>query len=220
MPVFVGPGKSGQFDSQDDTDVVQADFGKQPLKPKTAFGCGAALTLVFVDDLNPVGRPAKLDGKINQGVLASRRFLMVRNLLRRGLSHVDNRRSLQMMRLKLRWISARKRIGAPFLYRLSTQSLDILITHAIPPFVPAEGFAWQSSAPESDRRPADRPPAADSTVDSAGPAERPLFTRLSTVFVFAHDSPPCVSTRRRLEHHLANSKSAGMPILTSSDEAG
>ena len=71
------------------------------METKTSLRGGAGETLVFVDDLDSIGRPAQLHGKINERILTGRRFLMVEHLLRAGLSHVDDRGSLQMVGLKL-----------------------------------------------------------------------------------------------------------------------
>ena len=71
------------------------------METKTTFCGGARDALVFVDDLDLIGRPAKLHGKINESILTGGRFLMVEHLLRARLSDVDDRGPLQMEGLKL-----------------------------------------------------------------------------------------------------------------------
>jgi hypothetical protein len=59
------------------------------------------LALVFIDNLDAIGRPAKLNRLIDKRVLAGSRFSVVENLLWARLPHVDNRRTFKMVRLQL-----------------------------------------------------------------------------------------------------------------------
>jgi hypothetical protein len=74
--------------------MVQADFGKQPLEPKSAFRRGTTTSLIFVDNFNPIPRPAEVNGSADQRVLAFRGFGVFENLVRTRLTNVDDRCSI------------------------------------------------------------------------------------------------------------------------------
>ena len=82
--------------------MIKPDLGKQAMETMTPLGGGGGMTLVFIDDLDAVGRPAQLNCEIDEGVLTSGRLLVVENLLRAGLSHIDDRQTVQVMRLHFR----------------------------------------------------------------------------------------------------------------------
>jgi hypothetical protein len=101
-PILVGTRQPTQLDAQDDSHMVKPDLGKQPVEPITPFVGGGGMALVFIDDLDAVGCPAQLDGEIDKGVLTGGRFLVVKDLLGAGLSHINNRQTVQMICLQFR----------------------------------------------------------------------------------------------------------------------
>jgi hypothetical protein len=76
--------------------VIQGDFRKQPLKAEPVIGRGCALTLMLVDDENPLARPAELNDPVDQSVLAVGGIPVLGDLLRGGLADVNNRQSVEM----------------------------------------------------------------------------------------------------------------------------
>lgn len=99
--------------------MVKPDLGKQPVETMTSLGGGRGVTLVFVNDLNAVGSPAQLRCKIDEGVLACGRFFVVKDLLRAGLSYINDRQTVQMMRLKFRGRPTRSGIHRRAFLRLT-----------------------------------------------------------------------------------------------------
>jgi hypothetical protein len=81
MPVFIGSRQSTQLDSQNDADVIKAQFGQEALKATSTFRGRTALTLIFVDHLNAFRRPTKPQGQLDKRVLPSSRLSMVEYLV-------------------------------------------------------------------------------------------------------------------------------------------
>lgn len=74
VPVFVGPRQPTEFQTQNNTDMIQADLCQQSVKTASIFCGRATVALVLVDDFNAISRPAKFDCKIHESVLTGRRF--------------------------------------------------------------------------------------------------------------------------------------------------
>ena len=86
---------------QHHADVVETDLGQQPLEAQPPFGCCGRVSLVLVDDQDPLRRPTPFDRPATQVVLQRRRFAMLQHLMRTRLANVDHGQPLPMMRLNL-----------------------------------------------------------------------------------------------------------------------
>ena len=82
MPVFARSGQPAHLQSQDQPDMVQADFRQHPLESQSAFGALPALSLILINDDHLLTRPSQRDGPIHQSVLTLSRFPMIDDLLR------------------------------------------------------------------------------------------------------------------------------------------
>src|SRR2546423_1516670 len=102
MPVLVGTRQPAHLQAENDADMIDRHLGQQPLKSGSILGIAAALTLIFVDDLNPISGPSQSNGVIDQSVLAQPGLAVFQNLLRARLADVNKRQSLQMPALDLR----------------------------------------------------------------------------------------------------------------------
>jgi hypothetical protein len=137
-PILIGTRQATQLDAQDDSDMVKSDLGKEPVEPMTTLGGGGGPTLVFINDLDAVGWPAQRDGEIDEGVLTGSRFLVVEDLLRAGLSNINNRQTFEMMRLQLCGGANARGIRRRAIQRWARGS-RVRPTHWIPPLVAEEG---------------------------------------------------------------------------------
>jgi len=90
MPVFVATGQPTHLDPENQTDVLHGNFGHDAVKSASVFGRRAAESLVIVDDQDAVTGPSQCDRVVDQRVLAFARFSVIENLLRSGLTDVDN----------------------------------------------------------------------------------------------------------------------------------
>ena len=66
------PGEAAHLQPQDQADMVQCNLGQQALAAAPVRGAFATLALIFIDDNDPVLRPAQGDGSLAQPVLAWR----------------------------------------------------------------------------------------------------------------------------------------------------
>src|SRR5947209_874759 len=101
MPVLVGARQPTHFQAENDADVIDRHLSQQPLKPGSIFRITAALTLIFVDDLDSIRGPSQGDGVIDQSVLAQPRLAVFQDLLWARLTDVNERQSVQMPALDL-----------------------------------------------------------------------------------------------------------------------
>ena len=76
--------------------MVEGHLGHQALEPRAVVGGLAAVPLVFVDDHDTLGRPTKALGELGQSVLPLPRLAIFEDLLRRRLSYIDHRQTIQM----------------------------------------------------------------------------------------------------------------------------
>src|ERR1700740_3142408 len=97
MPVGTVAGQPGDFQSHHNTGLAQTHLGYQLLEA-FALPCGSSrLTLVAVDDLDTLGRPAKHNGPLTQGVLTLGALGIFKYLAQRGLADVKIGRLFQML---------------------------------------------------------------------------------------------------------------------------
>ena len=101
VPVLARAGQPAHLQAEDQPDVVEADFGEQPLKAESALGRGPALALILVDDENAIGRPTEFDGPVDEGVLAVGGFPVLGDLLGGGLADVDDGQPVEVPGLDL-----------------------------------------------------------------------------------------------------------------------
>jgi hypothetical protein len=57
--------------------------------------------LIFIDHQDAFAGPVPVDGSTPKSVLQRRRFTMLQHLLRTGLTNIDHRQPVAMMRLDL-----------------------------------------------------------------------------------------------------------------------
>src|SRR5437764_14732747 len=81
--------------------MIQIHLNEDLMEPRTMFGRPARGGLVVVDDQDALGWPPQFDRVATQVVLERRRFAMMEDLLRAGLSHIDDGPSLEVVRLDL-----------------------------------------------------------------------------------------------------------------------
>jgi len=89
VPVAVVAGQARSVQAQHQPGLAQADLGDQALEAVALGACGARLAQVVVDHRDPLARPAKPGGPVGQAVLQLRALLVLADLARRGLAHVD-----------------------------------------------------------------------------------------------------------------------------------
>jgi hypothetical protein len=87
IPIVAGQARGVQADHQ--AGIAQADLGDQLLEALSIGSPGAGFAEILVDDVDPIPGPAQADGSVHQIVLQARAFLMMPDLVYRGLAHVD-----------------------------------------------------------------------------------------------------------------------------------
>src|SRR5438045_187131 len=103
MPLAVAAAQPTHLQAEDDAGVVHAHLGDHALKAVACFGGPlAALSLVVVDDQDALSGPAQGRGVLGQGVLALAGFAMMADLVRAGLTDIDQGEPLAMMGADLR----------------------------------------------------------------------------------------------------------------------
>ena len=101
IPVPRAARQARDLDAQNDADMIQTDFGHQPLKAGPTLGARPGTAQILIDQEDLRGGPAQLHRPIHQGVLQPGRLLVALHLLQRGLAHVDHGLALQMRGLDL-----------------------------------------------------------------------------------------------------------------------
>lgn len=96
IPVGVIAGEARDFQAQDDADVGQRDLGGQTIEPGSIDFARSGTSKVLVDDDDARTRPAEGEGPIDEFVLAVGGFGIAFQLGGRGLSDVDDGRTLEM----------------------------------------------------------------------------------------------------------------------------
>jgi hypothetical protein len=83
VPIPAGPGEPGHFQPDDETHMVKAYLGHQPLKTRPALRADPRSPKVVVDHFDPIGLPPQGQGPVPQGILQARGFLVSDQLLGR-----------------------------------------------------------------------------------------------------------------------------------------
>src|SRR5271166_3338843 len=139
MPVLGGTCQPAHLQAEDQADAVRSDLAEQALETRPMIGAAPALALVLVADDDAIFRPAQGDSMIGQSILPRARLLMLHDLLRTRLTHINDGQAFQVPRLDLAaaWWSnpaALGRRGGPlFPSRLGHCRACIMVTHAPPP---------------------------------------------------------------------------------------
>src|SRR5262249_13546403 len=96
IPIFVVAGDVAHLDSQDQADMLHGNFGEDSLKTTPFVGGPAALSLIVVDDQNPIPGPSPSYRQVGEGVLPFPRFAMSEDLLGIGLAHVHDEEEIEV----------------------------------------------------------------------------------------------------------------------------
>src|SRR5205085_4337436 len=96
MPVLVRTRQPAHLQTENDADMIEADFSEQTLKAEPAFHALAALTLVLIDQQHAFLGPPQRQGSLSKRVLPSRRFAMFLDLLHRRLADINDRLTLEV----------------------------------------------------------------------------------------------------------------------------
>ena len=80
VPILARACQSAHFQPEDQSDVIEADFGQQPLETEPPLGRSSTASLVFVDDEDAIRWPAEVGGSVREAILSVGRFAMFRDL--------------------------------------------------------------------------------------------------------------------------------------------
>jgi hypothetical protein len=61
LPILVAPAQPAHLDTEDQTDMLHGNFGRDAVKSAPVFGRLSAESLVIVDDQYTVGGPSQCD---------------------------------------------------------------------------------------------------------------------------------------------------------------
>jgi hypothetical protein len=81
--------------------VLEPDFSDQGLKAITTNGRRPGVTLILINDVNALPSPSQAQGALHQVILAHSAGGVVAHLDQRGLAHVDQGVTVQVVRLDL-----------------------------------------------------------------------------------------------------------------------
>ena len=82
MPIFAGSSQSAHLDTEDQTNVIEADFREQSLETEPPFRCTAAFPLVVINNEHAVSWPTQFNRPVDQSVLSFSGFAVFKDLLR------------------------------------------------------------------------------------------------------------------------------------------
>jgi hypothetical protein len=89
MPVHGVPGQAGHFQTEYDSGPRQTDLGHQPLESLAIGSRGARLSLIRIDDDDPLQRPSQRDGLLSKRILALSAFGVLKHLTQSGLADIE-----------------------------------------------------------------------------------------------------------------------------------
>jgi hypothetical protein len=73
--------------------VLHGNFGQDAMKSASVDGRPRRLSLIVIDDHDPIPWPPQGDREFDEFILSFPRFPMIENLLGIGLAHVNDRKS-------------------------------------------------------------------------------------------------------------------------------
>src|SRR5512143_1051159 len=89
VPIAIVAGQTRGIQADHQACIAQSDFGDQLLEALAIGSPGAGFAEILVNDVDPITWPAQPGGPVHQVVLQVRAFLMMPDLIHRGLAHVD-----------------------------------------------------------------------------------------------------------------------------------
>jgi len=116
-PIAARTGQTRDLQAQDRSNMSQADFCHEPLKPITANDRGSRLPLILIHDLDLRTRPPQILSSLHQILLPKRTAAIFAHLEQGRLSDVNDGETIKMVRTDfLRCLSVEHR-PPPFPYR-------------------------------------------------------------------------------------------------------
>ena len=88
VPIAVVARQSGGIQAEHEAGVAEPDLGDQPLETVPLGTLRPRLAEILVDDVNALARPAEADGAVDEAILQRGAFLVLADLVDRGLPHI------------------------------------------------------------------------------------------------------------------------------------
>src|ERR1700761_1823784 len=89
MPIAVVARQSGGIQAAHEAGVAEPDLSDQPLETVPLGTLRPRFAEILVDDMDTLARPAEADGTVDEAILQFGAFLVLANLVDRGLPHID-----------------------------------------------------------------------------------------------------------------------------------
>lgn len=89
VPIAVVARQSGGVKAEHEAGVAEPDLSNQPLETVPLGTLRPRFAEILVDDMDTLARPAEADGTVDQAILQHGAFLVLANLVDRGLPHID-----------------------------------------------------------------------------------------------------------------------------------
>src|SRR5690349_993599 len=89
MPIAVIARQPRGIETEHQPGIAEPDLGDQPLEAVPLGARRPRLAEILVDDKGALARPADPDGAVDQAILQLSAFLVLADLVDRGLAHVD-----------------------------------------------------------------------------------------------------------------------------------
>jgi hypothetical protein len=98
MPFPAAARQPRHLNAQHDAHMIQPNLRHQPLKTRPGIGPRRRMTQILIDHQHPRRRPPQRHRPLRQPILQPRGFLMVLDLLRGRLAHINSREAITMPR--------------------------------------------------------------------------------------------------------------------------
>src|SRR3954447_14911282 len=89
MPIAVVARQPGGIQAEHQPGIAQPDLGDQPLETVPLGTRRPRLAEILVDDADALARPAEPDGTVDKTILQLGAFLVMTDLVDRGLAYID-----------------------------------------------------------------------------------------------------------------------------------
>src|SRR3954463_5514155 len=89
MPIAVIARQPRGIQAEHQPGIAEPDLGDQPLEAVSLGTRRPRLAEILVDDKDALARPAEPDGAVDQAILQRGAFLVLADLVERGLAHID-----------------------------------------------------------------------------------------------------------------------------------